>query len=79
MKKILPGLLLLITISTSVNASGYLTPFSASNVKITHYFTHSGGGVTLLLSGPVINPDGCTVATRVHLKGSLAGHNAKVK
>lgn len=55
-------------------ASGYLTPFTNTGVKISHFFTHSNGGVTLLLSGTITNPDGCQVTSRVHLKGDLEGH-----
>jgi len=56
----------------------YFTSLSPPGVKITQYFTHSGGGVTLYISGSVQNLDGCMVTNRVHLKGNLAGHQSMV-
>lgn len=69
---------LFVVFSVNVNASGYLTSLGGPGVKITSYFTHSGGGVTLKISGSVSNPDGCEATDRVHLKGDLAGHNNMV-
>ncbi len=56
----------------------YFTPLNGPGVEITRYFTHSGGGVTLYISGSVQNLDKCAVTDRVHLKGDLPGHKAMV-
>jgi len=56
----------------------YFTPLGGPSVKITRFFTHSGGGVTLYISGSVQNLDGCPVTDRVHLKGDLKGHQNMV-
>jgi len=56
----------------------YFTPLDGPGVTITRFFTHSGGGVTLYISGSVQNLDGCPVTNRVHLKGNLEGHKNMV-
>lgn len=78
MKIILRTLLLFLIFSEAANAAGYLTPLSGNGVTINRYFTHSGGGVTLIISGTINNPDNCQVTDRVHLKGNLNGHNNMV-
>ncbi len=69
-------LLVLISWNTDVTASGYLTSLQTSDVKTTKIFTHEDGGVTLFLSGSLINPDNCDTTERVHFKADLPGrHN----
>ena len=59
-------------------ASGYLTGLAEPEATIEQVFTHSGGGVTLFVSGVSLNPDQCGNTTKVHLKGDLAGHQHMV-
>ncbi len=66
---------LLVALFITSGASGqYFTPLGGPGVQVTRFFTHSGGGVTLYISGEVKNLDDCPVTTRVHLKGDLPGH-----
>ena len=62
----------------AVFAAGYMTDLGAPEATITQVFTHSGGGVTLFISGAPENPDTCDSPGLVHLKGDLPGHNQMV-
>lgn len=75
MKYFLAFLLLSCTVQT-VQSSGYLTPLG-QGITISKYFIHSGGGMTLWVSG-ISNPDNCGSANKVHLKGDLSGHDKMV-
>ncbi len=72
----------LILASINANAGGYLTSTvdSLTGVTIDNYFVHSGGEVTLFISGGATNPDTATCDSigKVHLKGDLPGHNNMV-
>lgn len=72
---ILAGMLVL-ALSSAVHASGFLTNLG-TGVSVTKYLMHSAGGMTLWVSG-ISNPDGCSGADRVHLKGDLPGHDKMV-
>lgn len=56
----------------------YFTEYYGSGVKIIKVHTHGSGGLTLHISGNVINLDGCSVTSRVHLRGDLSGHDNMV-
>ncbi len=68
---------ILLFIASQVQAK-YFTALNGPGVKITQYFTHSGGGITLYISGDVLNQDNCAITNRVHLKGDLPGHKNMV-
>ncbi|TQV86923.1 hypothetical protein [Aliikangiella coralliicola] len=73
MKKILlVALVGICFLGQNANAK-YFTDYNAG-VTITRIHVHSGGGITLHISGAVKNLDGCAVTDKVHLKGNLAGH-----
>jgi hypothetical protein len=74
-RSVLVGLTTLSFVSLS-NASGYLTALD-QGVSVTRYLMHSGGGMTIWVSG-IANPDGCGATDRVHLKGDLPGHDKMV-
>jgi hypothetical protein len=74
-RSVLVGLGMLSFVSLS-NASGYLTALD-QGVSVTRYLMHSGGGMTIWVSG-ISNPDGCGGSDRVHLKGNLPGHDKMV-
>ena len=55
-----------------------MTDLHNPQATITSFFTHGSGGVTLVISGMLDNPDGCNDPNTVHLKGDLAGHEKMV-
>ncbi|WP_072681509.1 hypothetical protein [Arcobacter sp. LA11] len=72
MKKLFFYFIISVFISVSVNAK-YITPLNGPGVEITRYFAHKNGGVSLYISGPVLNSDGCTSAFRVYIPNDLPG------
>ncbi|ACA85761.1 hypothetical protein [Shewanella woodyi] len=50
----------------------YFTDYS-SGVTINRIHAHSGGGVTLHITGEVTNLDNCLVTERVHIRADLVG------
>jgi hypothetical protein len=74
-RSVLVGLGMLSFVSLS-SASGYLTTLD-QGVSVTRYLMHSGGGMTIWVTG-ISNPDGCGGVDRVHLKGNLLGHDKMV-
>lgn len=50
----------------------YFTSYN-SGVTINRIHAHNGGGVTLHVTGSVINLDSCAVTDRVHIKANLPG------
>ena len=45
-------------------------------VEITKYFTHEAGGITLYISGDVINSDNCPATYRVYIPHDLVGRDS---
>lgn len=61
-------------ISFKGNAA-YFTPLDGPGVTIVKMHFHDQGGVTLHISGEVLNSDDCPVTSRVHIPKELPGLN----
>ncbi|AQW61489.1 MULTISPECIES: hypothetical protein [Vibrio] len=72
------AILMLFSISPLTSNAKYFTALNSEGVEITRIHNHANGGLTLYISGSIVNLDNCTVTSRVHLKGDLKGHDNMV-
>ncbi len=75
MKQLILGIILIMIVSTTAYAK-YITPLNGPGVEVTRVFIHTQGGISLYISGEVINLDGCTKTYRVYIPETVIGKDA---
>lgn len=56
----------------------YVTPLAGPGVEITRVFAHENGGMSLYISGSIVNLDECNTTFRVYIPHGLAGKDTLV-